>query len=75
MVGASISLLVGSNVESFSAPMLPFTAGGFFYVVGPDLLPELNKALELFKSVAQLLAMGTGVGLMLLLMLLLTVLD
>jgi zinc and cadmium transporter len=65
--GAVISLLVGAQVQNFAALMLPFAAGGFIYIAGSDLVPELNKEVEPFKSVAQMIAIGAGVGLMLLL--------
>ena len=67
MLGTAIALLVGSSLESFSSVMLPFTAGGFIYIAGSDLLPELQKELEPAKSTVQLLAMAGGIGLMLIL--------
>jgi zinc and cadmium transporter len=70
IVGALIALLVGTRIEGFTQWMLPLTAGGFIYIAGSDLLPELHKELELLRSALQLAAMGTGVGLMLLLALL-----
>ncbi len=50
--------------------MLPLGAGGFIYIAGSDLIPELNKELKPSKSLLQLISMGLGVGLMLLLSLL-----
>jgi len=50
--------------------MLPLAAGGFIYIAGSDLVPELNKEATLSKSLVQLLAIGLGVGLMFLLTLL-----
>ena len=44
--------------------MLPLAAGGFIYIAGSDLVPELNKESTLGKSVVQMLAIGVGVGLM-----------
>jgi zinc and cadmium transporter len=70
ILGTIIALLVGSRVENFSAMMLPLAAGGFIYIAGSDLVPELNKEVELSKSIIQLLAIGAGVGMMLLLTLL-----
>jgi zinc and cadmium transporter len=70
ILGAVISMLVGSNVENFSTMMLPLAAGGFIYVAGSDLVPELNKEVEPVRSAVQLAAIGAGVGLMLLLKLL-----
>ncbi len=65
--GAVISLIAGSSMENFTSLMLPFTAGGFIYIAGSDLLPELHKEKELSKSFIQFIAIGTGIGLMLLL--------
>lgn len=67
MLGTAVALLVGSSLESFSSVMLSFTAGGFIYIAGSDLLPELQKELEPAKSTVQLLAMAGGIGLMLML--------
>jgi zinc and cadmium transporter len=70
IVGAIAALLVGSKVTSFSSVMVPFAAGGFVYIAGSDLIPELHKESSPLRSVVQLAAMGAGVGLMLLLILL-----
>ena len=67
ILGTVISLLVGSRVADFSSVMLPLAAGGFIYIAGSDLVPELNKESTLGKSLVQLLAIGVGVGLMLVL--------
>jgi zinc and cadmium transporter len=50
--------------------MLPLAAGGFIYIAGSDLVPELNKESTLGKSLVQLLAIGLGIGLMLILVML-----
>jgi len=70
ILGTLVALLVGSRVEHFSLLMLPLAAGGFIYIAGSDLVPELNKESDLFKSVIQMMAIALGVGLMLLLTLL-----
>ena len=67
IVGAIISLLVGAQFRDFSAVVLPLTAGGFIYIAGSDLVPELHKERQPAKSAIQLLAIGIGVGLMLVL--------
>jgi zinc and cadmium transporter len=67
VLGTIISLLIGSTVENFSVLMLPVAAGGFIYIAGSDLVPELNKELRPSKSIVQMLAIAIGVGLMLLL--------
>jgi len=67
IVGAIVSLAASSSLVSFSRFMLPFAAGGFIYIAGCDLLPELHKERKPSKSVVQLAALVLGVGLMYLL--------
>ncbi|MCI0391045.1 MAG: ZIP family metal transporter [Acidobacteria bacterium] len=67
ILGTIVSLLIGSSIEGFTSVMLPVTAGGFIYIAGSDLLPELHRENEPAKTMLQLLAMVTGVVLMLLL--------
>jgi zinc and cadmium transporter len=69
IVGAIVSLLASAYVLSFSEFMLPFTAGGFIYIAGSDLLPELQKERTPWKSGLQLVALVAGVCLMYALML------
>jgi zinc and cadmium transporter len=61
--------MIGSSVASFSALMLPLAAGGFIYIAGSDLIPELHKDPSPSRAVVQLVGMATGVALMLLLIL------
>jgi zinc and cadmium transporter len=70
IVGAVFSLVAGAFSEQFTSFMIPFTAGGFIYIAGSDLVPELHKEVELSRSMLQLVGIGTGVGLMFLLALL-----
>ncbi len=68
--GAVLTLVAGSGMRSLPEVLVPLTAGGFIYIAGSDLVPELHKEREPLKSLFQLLAIGLGVGLMLLLILL-----
>jgi len=70
ILGTVMSLSIGSRVAEFSSTMLPLAAGGFIYIAGSDLVPELNKESTLGKSVVQMLAIGVGVGLMFVLVML-----
>lgn len=70
VIGAVVALVVGTAAASFSTLMLPITAGGFIYIAGSDLVPELHKESDATKSLLQFLALSAGVGLMLLLLLL-----
>jgi zinc and cadmium transporter len=69
ILGAIAALVIGSSVASFSALMLPLAAGGFIYIAGSDLIPELHKDPSPSRAAVQLVGMATGVGLMLLLIL------
>jgi zinc and cadmium transporter len=62
IAGTMLALTVGSRVGRFSDFMLPFAAGGFLYIAGSDLLPELQKEATLQKSMLQLAAMSFGAG-------------
>lgn len=70
IAGAVLALLMGSHLHHFSTAVLPFAAGGFIYVAGSDLVPELHKERQPPQAAVQLLAIGVGIGLMLLLKLL-----
>ena len=67
IAGAVVALVAGEHLQAFPKALLPFTAGGFIYIAGSDLVPELHKEREPIKSLFQMLAIGVGVGVMLLL--------
>ena len=69
-VGVVISLLLGPNVTEYTAFMLPLTAGGFIYIAGSDLIPELHHEHHLPSSLAQFAMVVVGIGLMYALLLL-----
>ena len=66
--GAVISLLVGSKVEGYSTFLVPLTAGGFIYLAGSDLIPELHKETKINRSIWQFVGIISGVGVMILLL-------
>ena len=63
-----ISLLIGSRCTPYAAAMLPLTAGGFIYIAGCDLLPELQHEVRLSRSLLQFCFIVLGVGIMALLL-------
>jgi zinc and cadmium transporter len=67
ILGSIISLLIGSHVRSFSVFIVPVAAGGFIYIAGSDLVPELHKEIDPRKSALQLLSIAAGISVMLLL--------
>ena len=69
LVGVVISLSVGSGLGDYTVFMLPFTAGGFIYIAGSDLIPELHAERELPGSLAQFASMVAAIALMFLLLL------
>ncbi len=70
ILGAVITLIIGSTSESFLYLMVPFTIGGFIYIATADLIPELHKETDPKKSLMQLLGIAVGIGFMLSLLLL-----
>ncbi|MDD5191019.1 MAG: ZIP family metal transporter [Dehalococcoidales bacterium] len=70
LVGAGISLLIGTRLGNYSSVMLAVTAGGFIYIAGSDLIPELHDQSDnLSVSILQFFAIVGGIGLMSLLLL------
>jgi len=67
VLGAIISLAIGGSYEGYLMFLLPFTAGGFIYIAGSDLIPELHKEPKTFKSLIQLVGILLGIGIMILL--------
>ena len=70
ILGAIISLFAGSHIEGYSSILLPITAGGFIYIAGSDLIPELQHECKLSISVLQFISIILGVGIMALLVVL-----
>ena len=67
-IGAFIVFIVGPQIQNFSAYILPVTAGGFLYIAGSDLIPELHQHdARLSVSFGQLLCILLGIGVMALL--------
>jgi zinc and cadmium transporter len=64
VLGTVITLMIGTKVESLSHWVLPVAAGGFIYLAGTDLMPELNKDRSSRNSLIQLLMIIAGLALM-----------
>jgi zinc and cadmium transporter len=64
-LGAVVALAIGSRVAGFSEFLIPFTAGGFIYIAGSDLIPELHKEVKPSRSFFQFVALLLGLLLML----------
>ena len=70
IVGALVSLLIGPHSADYSFSLLPIAAGGFIYIAGSDLIPELQHEVKLSNSILQFSSIILGVGVMALLVLL-----
>jgi zinc and cadmium transporter len=64
LAGAVAALLVGPLIKNFSIFLLPVTAGGFIYIAGSDLIPELQHCEDLKETIIQFLAIVLGIGIM-----------
>lgn len=69
VLGGVISLIVGPLVSDYAIILLPLTAGGFIYIAGSDLIPELKGCETASASILQLVSMACGIGIMALLVL------
>lgn len=67
-LGAVLALFLGKYIQNFSLMMIPIAAGGFIYIAGTDLIPELHAEVNLSNSLKQLLAITLGVAVMFLLL-------
>ena len=64
VLGAVLVLLVGSILDWFSIILIGITAGGFIYIAGSDLIPELHHETSIKNSLIQFLMILFGVGIM-----------
>ena len=62
LLGAILVLSWGQS--QLTILIVPFTAGGFIYLAGSDLIPELHKETEIKKSLLQFAGLLAGIGLM-----------
>lgn len=64
VLGAIVGLILGTRSEIFLLFILPFAAGGFIYIAGSNLIPELHKECGWKESFLQMIAFIAGMGLM-----------
>jgi len=64
LVGVIIVLIVGNSITSITAYILAIAAGGFIYIAGSDLVPELHKTNDFKSSMKQFLSIGLGIAIM-----------
>ena len=65
ILGTVLVFVVGTRLQEFSIIMLPITAGGFIYIAGSDLIPEVQAECGGAGIMAShLVAILFGIGLM-----------
>ena len=64
VLGAVIALLLGSKIEGFTPFIISIAAGGFIYIAGSDLVPEIHKTSDPKKSAIQFISILGGIALM-----------
>lgn len=64
IIGAIIGLVLGAKSTFFVNFILPFAAGGFIYIAGANLIPELHKECDLRNSFWHLFAFVLGIAIM-----------
>jgi zinc and cadmium transporter len=64
VIGAVLSLAIGPHIQGYSEALLPITAGGFLYIAGSDLIPELQHDVKVSTSFWQFVGIILGVAMM-----------
>jgi len=60
VLGAVVALLMGS-IDGIEVVLTGIAAGGFIYIAGSDLIPELHKETAVSKSIGQIIAFILGI--------------
>src|SRR3989344_3613652 len=61
VIGVIIALVANRYINNIEFFLIPIAIGGFIYIAGSDLIPELHKEFTIKKSLLQLLAFIFGV--------------
>jgi len=64
IIGALAVYFFSKQISDLVPILLSFAAGGFIYIVGVDLIPELHKRREISKSIIQFFSLTAGLILM-----------
>ena len=63
MIGALLTYFFSSAIEGSHTYIAAFAIGGFVYIAGTDLIPEIHKEKDAKKSMLQLLMLALGIAL------------
>lgn len=61
ILGAILTLIIGSQFNYLMIYLLPVSAGGFLYIASADFIPELKKEEGIKKSLGQLVSLLAGI--------------
>lgn len=64
IIGAAAGLLIGGQDGAFLKFIIPFAAGGFLYIAGSNLIPEMHKECGTKDSFWHVAALVAGIALM-----------
>jgi zinc and cadmium transporter len=64
MIGAIIGIIFSEKSAIFSYIIVPIAAGGFLYIAGSDLIPEIHRKQETGFSIKNLIGIILGILLM-----------
>lgn len=67
-IGLFLTFLIGERIENFIPIAISIASGGFIYIAGVDLIPELHRETNIKKSLKQFLAIVLGFVVMLLML-------
>lgn len=64
VLGVIVAFIASSFFDKFEVFLISLTIGGFIYIAGSDLIPELHKEFTIKKAFLQFLAFALGIALM-----------
>ena len=70
VLGLVLAFILGDLVANVHDFLIPIAIGGFIYIAGSDLIPELHKEFSIKRSIWQLITFVLGIVVMALLLLL-----
>jgi zinc and cadmium transporter len=70
VIGTIVALVLANYVSNIQQIIVPLAIGGFLYIAGSDLIPELHKETRIWISVGQIISFVFGILIMMLLLLL-----
>ncbi|MBI2632567.1 ZIP family metal transporter [Candidatus Pacearchaeota archaeon] len=70
LLGALVASWLGGLVSEIQKLLIPLAIGGFIYIAGSDLIPELHKETRIGRSIGQIISIILGIAIMAVLLLL-----